>query len=110
MFVVPLPPFREQLLRCLSLTGEMFATIVEGTQYERDAHLRWRGREAADAARGAFGTSLYQLELITRSLVDGNLEQAQECLLPLFVNPLDLSLPAPVEMMPAACGDMDRMD
>lgn len=29
---MPLPPCREQLLRCLSLTGEMFATIVEDTQ------------------------------------------------------------------------------
>ena len=78
---LPVPSFREQLLRCLALTGEMFATIVEGTQYERDVHLRWQGREAADAARASFGTSLYQLELITRSLEDGRLEPAQECLL-----------------------------
>ena len=78
---LPLPSFREQLLRCLALTGEMFATIVEGTQYERGVHLRWQGREAAAAARASYGTSLYQLELITRSLVDSRLEPAQECLL-----------------------------
>ena len=78
---LPVPSFREQLLRCLALTGEMFATIVEGTQYERDVHLRWQGREAADAARASYGTSLFQLELITRALVDSRLEPAQECLL-----------------------------
>lgn len=36
---LPLPPLREQLLRCLALTGEMFATVMEGSQYERGALL-----------------------------------------------------------------------
>ena len=77
------PALRESLLRCLALTGEMFATIAEGSQYERGAHLRWQGREAAESARRADsdGTTLFQLELITRALVDGRLEPAQECLL-----------------------------
>lgn len=65
------------------MAGEMWATICEGSQYERGAVPRWRGREAAESARRADrdGTTLFQLKLITRALVDGKLEPAQDCLL-----------------------------
>ena len=57
------PPLREQLLRCLSACGEMFGTCLEGSHYERDATLRWRGSEATASARGSIDVTLHQLEL-----------------------------------------------
>ena len=80
---LPVQGLRDQLLRCLAMAGEMWATICEGSQYERGAVPRWRGREAAESARRADrdGTTLFQLELITKALVDGKLEPAQDCLL-----------------------------
>ena len=75
------PPLREQLLRCLAACGEMFGTSLEGSHYERDATLRWRGSEAAASARGSIDVTLHQLELVTRGLCDGRLEPAQERLL-----------------------------
>ena len=80
---LPVPGLRDQLIRCLAMAGEMWATICEGSHYERGAVLRWRGPEAAESARRADkdGTTLFQLELITKALVDGKLEPAQDCLL-----------------------------
>ena len=64
-------------MRYIAMTGEFFAVIMEGTQYERDVGRRFPGQPLPDETTKV---SLYQLELCTRAIMDRRLEPARTVL------------------------------
>ena len=69
--------YGEQLLRSIAMTGEFFAVIMEGTQFERDVVRRFPGQPLPDET---VQVSLYQLELCTRAFMNRRLEPARTVL------------------------------
>ena len=68
---------RNELLRYIAMTGEFFAVIMEGTQFERDVVRRFPGTPLPE---DTIQVSLHQLELCTRSLMNRHLESAKAVL------------------------------
>ena len=68
---------RNELLRYIAMTGEFFAVIMEGTQFERDVVRRFPGTPLPE---DTIQVSLHQLELCTPSLMNRHLESAKAVL------------------------------